>query len=45
METKALSDLQPGARLAKAVYSTEGKLLFPVGEVLTAYVLATLKTW
>jgi putative nucleotidyltransferase with HDIG domain len=45
METKAIADLQPGVRLAKAVYSAEGKLLFPVGETLTRDVLATLKTW
>ncbi len=45
MEIKALSDLQPGARLAKAVFSAEGKLLFPAGEVLNPNILATLKSW
>lgn len=45
MEFLDISKVKPGMRLARAVFSHEGKLLLPPGEVLQDAHLALLKDW
>ncbi len=45
MEILKTSAVQPGRRLARAVFSEEGKLLVPHGEILTVEHLQMLEQW
>lgn len=45
MEFLDISKVKPGMRLARAVFSQEGKLLLPPGEMLHDSHLALLKDW
>lgn len=45
MKILDIASVQPGGRLARAIFSKEGKLLFSPGEVITDDVLRKLKLW
>ncbi|MDL2316739.1 HDOD domain-containing protein [Desulfovibrio sp. OttesenSCG-928-A18] len=45
MEILDIDSISPGRRLARAVYSGEGKLLLPPGETITQEHLRMLKEW
>ena len=45
MEFLPISNVKPGMRLARAVFSGEGKLLLPPGELLHASHIAMLREW